>query len=60
MAAENLRLIVKNDEIVEIFNENTFEWPSCETEDTEHQLTDIINKYKSHPSIKKIKKQPHY
>ena len=60
MAVENLRLIVKNDEIVEILNENTFEWLSCETEDTEYQLTDIINKYKSHPSIKKIKKQPHY
>ena len=27
----------------------------CETEDTEDQLTDIINKYKSHPNIKKMK-----
>ena len=34
---------------------NIFEWRSCETEDTEDQLTDIINKYKSHPSITKIK-----
>ena len=34
---------------------NIFEWPSCETEYTEDQLTDIINKYKSHFSIKKIK-----
>ena len=33
---------------------NIFEWPSCETEHTEDQLTNIINKYKSHPSIKKI------
>ena len=32
-----------------------FEWPSCETEDTEHQLTDIINRSKSHPNTKKIK-----
>ena len=34
---------------------NIFEWPSCETEDTEDQLTEIINKYKSYSSIKKIK-----
>ena len=34
---------------------NIFEWRSCETKDTEDQLTDIINKYKSHPSITKIK-----
>ena len=34
---------------------NIFEWPSCETEYTEDQLTNMINKYKSHPSIKKIK-----
>ena len=34
---------------------NIFEWPSCETEYTEDQLTNIINKYKNHPSIKKIK-----
>ena len=27
----------------------------CETEVTEDQLTDIINKYKSHPNIKKMK-----
>ena len=26
-----------------------------ETEDTEDQLTDVINRYKSHPDIKKIK-----
>ena len=32
-----------------------FEWPSCETKDTEDQQTDLINKYKSHPSIKNIK-----
>ena len=59
---ENEKLIVKNDEIVKIFNKhfsetvdklNTFEWPSRETEYTEDQLTNIINKYKSHPSIKK-------
>ena len=34
---------------------NAFEWPSCETEDTEDQLTDITNKYKNHPSINKSK-----
>ena len=34
---------------------NTFEWPSFESEYIEDQLTNIINKYKSHPSIKKIK-----
>ena len=62
--AENEKLIVKNDEIAKIFNKhfsetvdklNIFEWPSCESEYTEDQLTNIINKYKSHPSIKKIK-----
>ena len=61
---ENEKLIVKNDEIAKIFNKhfsetadklNIFEWPSCEKEYTEDQLTNIINKYKSHPSIKKIK-----
>ena len=36
-------------------NLKKFEWPSCETEHTEDQLTNIIYKYKSHPSIKKIK-----
>ena len=34
---------------------NIFEWPSCETEYIEDQLTNMINKYKSHPSIKKIR-----
>ena len=34
---------------------NIFKWPSCETEYTEDQLTNIIKKYKSHSSIKKIK-----
>ena len=61
---QNKKLKVKNDEISKIFNIyfsetvdklNIFEWPSCETECTEDQLTNIINKYKSHPSIKKIK-----
>ena len=61
---ENEKLIVKNDEIAKIFNKhfsetvdklNIFEWPSCESGYTEDQLTNIINKYKSHPSIKKIK-----
>ena len=61
---ESEKLIVKNDEIAKIFNKhfsetvdklNIFEWPSCESEYTEDQLTNIINKYKSHPSIKKIK-----
>ena len=61
---ENEKLIVKNDEIVKIFNKhfsetvhklNIVEWHSCETEYTEDQLTNIINKYKSHPSTKKIK-----
>ena len=61
---ENKKLIVKNDEIAEIFNKhftetvdklNIFEWPSCEPEYTKDQLNNIINKYKSHPSIKKIK-----
>ena len=60
---ENEKLIVKNDKIAKICNKhfseavdklNTFEWPSCETKGTEDQLNDIINKYKSHPSIKKI------
>ena len=59
---ENEKLIVKNDEIAKIFNKhfsesvdklNIFEWSSCESEYTENQLTNIINKYKSHPSIKK-------
>ena len=35
---------------------NIFEWLSCETEYTEDQLTNIFNKYKSHHSIKKIKR----
>ena len=61
---ENKKLIVKNDEIAKIFNKhftetvdklNIFEWPSCEPEYTKDQLTNIINKYKSHPSTKKIK-----
>ena len=60
---ENEKLIVKNDEVTKIFNKhfsgkvdklNIFEWPSCEPECTEDQLTNI-NKYKNHPSIKKIK-----
>ena len=34
---------------------NIFEWPSYETEDTEDQLTDIINEYKIHLSINNIK-----
>ena len=45
---------------INIFSEtvdklNIFEWSSCETEDTKDQLTDIIDKYKRNPSIKKIK-----
>ena len=64
IAAE--KIIVKNDEIAKVFSKyfsetveklNIFEWSSCETENTEDQLTDIINKYKSHPSIKKIKRK---
>ena len=67
--AENEKLIHKNDEIAKIFNKHfleavekltIFEWVSRETEDTEDQLTDIINKYKSHPSIKKTKNQLHF
>ena len=62
---ENEKLIVKNEKIAKIFNKhfsetvdklNIFEWPSCETEDTEDQLTNIVNKYKIYPSIKKIKR----
>ena len=65
---ENEKLIVKNDEIAKIFNKhfsesvdklNIFEWSSCESEYTENQLTNIINKYKSHPSIKKAIKSNH-
>ena len=61
---ENEKLIVKNDEIAKIFSKNfsetvdklnIFEWPSCDTEYTEDQRTNIINKYKSHSSIKKVK-----
>ena len=61
---ENEKLTVKNDEIAKIFNKhfsetvdklNIFEWLSGENEYTEDQLTNIINKYKNHPSIKKIK-----
>ena len=61
---ESEKLIVKNDEIANIFNKHfsatvyklsIFEWHSCESEYTEDQLTNIINKNKSHPSIKKIK-----
>ena len=61
---ENEKLIVKNDETEKIFNKqfsetvdklNIFERPSCETEDTEEKLINIMHKYKSHPSIKKIK-----
>ena len=61
---ESEKLILKNDEIVKIFSKyfsetvdklNIFEWPSYESKYTEDQLTNIINKYKSHPSIKKIK-----
>ena len=63
-AASPQKIVVKNDEIAKIFNKhfsetvdklNIFEWPSCESEYTEDQLTNIINKYISHPSIKKIK-----
>ena len=52
---------VKNDEIAKTFNKHfskivdklsVFGWSSCETDDTEDQLTGIINK---NPSIKKIK-----
>ena len=61
---ENEKLIVKSNETTKIFNEhfsetvdklNIFEQPSYETECTEDQLINIINKCKSHPSIKKIK-----
>ena len=61
---ENEKLRVKNDEIAKIFSKhfsetvdklNIFEWLSYESEYTEDQLANIINKYKSHPSIKKIK-----
>ena len=34
---------------------NIFQGPPCETEYTEDHMTNITNKYKSHPSIKKIK-----
>ena len=34
---------------------NIFEWSSCVTEHTKVQLTNIVNKDKSHPSINKIK-----
>ena len=49
---ESEKLIVKNYEITKIFNKhfsetvdklNIFEWPSCESEYTEDQLTSIIN-----------------
>ena len=62
--AKNEKLIVRNEKIVKIFNKyfsetvdklNIFEWPSCETEGTQDQLTDIINEYKGHPSIKKVR-----
>ena len=52
---------VKNDEIAKTFNKHfskivdklsVFGWRSSETDDTEDQLTGIINK---NPSIKKIK-----
>ena len=52
---------VKNDEIAKTLNKHfskivdklsVFGWRSCETDDTEDQLTGIINK---NPSIKKIK-----
>ena len=46
----NLREIKQNQKIFQIT-----EWSSCETEDTKDQLTDIIDKYKRNPSIKKIK-----
>ena len=61
---ENEKLIDKNDEIAKIFNKhfsetvdklNLFEWPCNETDFEEDQLSSIINKYKNHPSIKKIK-----
>ena len=62
---ENEKLIDKNHEVAKILTKhfsgivdklNIFEWLSCETEYTEDQLTNIFNKYKSHPSIKKIKR----
>ena len=51
---ESEKLIVNNDEIAKILNKhfsetvdklNIFEWPSCESEYTEDQRTNIINKY---------------
>ena len=51
---ESEKLIVNNDEIAKILNKhfsetvgklNIFEWPSCESEYTEDQRNNIINKY---------------
>ena len=61
---ESEKLIVKNDEIAKIFDKHfsetvdklkIFELPSGESEYTKDQLTNIVNKYKSHSNIKKIK-----
>ena len=63
--AESEKLIVKNDEIAKTFDKHfsetvdklkIFELPSGESEYTEDQLTNIVNKYKSHPSIRNIKR----
>ena len=57
-------LLVKNDEIAKTFNKhfagtvetsNTFEWPPSNTDLLNDQLTAIIKKFQSHPSIKKVK-----
>ena len=55
--AESEKLIVKNDEIAKIFNKHFSPtvYKLSESDYTEDQLTNIINKNKSHPSIKKIK-----
>ena len=50
--------MVKNDEVVKIFNKNFFEtvdklniFEGPETEYTEDRMTNIIKKYKSHPIV---------
>ena len=57
-------MFVNNDEIAKTFNKyfaetveklSTFEWPSTNEDLTEETVTKIIKKFKSHPSVLKIK-----
>ena len=61
---EKEKLVVKNDDIATTFNKHfsetvekldIFEWPSCKTNENQGELATIVNKFKNHLSIIKIK-----